>query len=302
MSNTKSDFQNKDSISEKLSRATGKIQFNMTNDYMFRAVLQSNEKVLRGFLCALLHLKAEDIKSVRITNPIKLGSAIDNKTFILDVEVMLNEERNVNLEMQVVNLNNWQERSLLYLCRSFDNLNRGQEYVEVMPAIHISILAFDPFPDFPEFYARYRVMNQKNFNIYSSKFALNVLSLIHTDIATNEDKNWKLDKWAKLFNSKSWEEMHMIAEKDSDFIALSEEILKNNADETIRQQCLMREARENEEKYMAQIQRDIKKLNSKVVELNTENDKLNSENNKLNSKINELLELLAENNIELPNK
>ena len=28
--------------------ATGKIPYNMTNDYMFRAVLQENETVLRG--------------------------------------------------------------------------------------------------------------------------------------------------------------------------------------------------------------------------------------------------------------
>jgi len=287
--------QKNDYISERLSNAKGAIQFNMTNDYMFRAVLQSNKKVLRGFLCSLLHLNAADIKSVEITNPIKLGSAIDNKTFILDIEVLLNNNRKVNLEMQVVNQHNWQERSLLYLCRSFDSLNKGQEYVEVMPTIHISIVAFDPFPDFPEFYARYRMMNKKNFNIYSSKFALNVLSLVHTDISTDEDRNWKLDKWAKLFTSKSWEEMHMLTEKDSDFIALSEEILKNNYDETIRQQCLMREARENEEKYVAQMEKDIKKLNS-------ENSKLNSRVTKLSSEIADLQKLLADNNIEIPDK
>ena len=28
------------------------IQYNMTNDYMFRYILQKNEKVLRGLVCA----------------------------------------------------------------------------------------------------------------------------------------------------------------------------------------------------------------------------------------------------------
>lgn len=36
--------------------ATGKIDYTMTNDYMFRAVLQENEKVLTGLICSLLHL------------------------------------------------------------------------------------------------------------------------------------------------------------------------------------------------------------------------------------------------------
>lgn len=38
-----------------LQEATGEIPYNMTNDYMFRAVLQSNNKVLCGLIRSLLH-------------------------------------------------------------------------------------------------------------------------------------------------------------------------------------------------------------------------------------------------------
>ena len=68
-SNLNIDFQN----------ATGNIPFNMTNDYMFRAVLQKNNKVLRGLICSLLHLKEEDVYSVTITNPIILGDALEDR-------------------------------------------------------------------------------------------------------------------------------------------------------------------------------------------------------------------------------
>ena len=40
------------------------IDYNMTNNYMFRYILQSNEKVLRGLICALLHLNPEEIKKL----------------------------------------------------------------------------------------------------------------------------------------------------------------------------------------------------------------------------------------------
>lgn len=63
--------------------ATGPIDYTLTNDYMFRAILQSNEKVLRGLIGALLHLKSEEIQIVEIKNPIELGKAINNKNFIL---------------------------------------------------------------------------------------------------------------------------------------------------------------------------------------------------------------------------
>ena len=41
------------SISDSFLTATGTIQYGMTNDYMFRAILQKNKKVLKGFICFL---------------------------------------------------------------------------------------------------------------------------------------------------------------------------------------------------------------------------------------------------------
>lgn len=52
-----------------LESATGEIPFGMTNDYMFRAVLQKNNKVLRGLVISLLQLQEEDVQSAEITNP-----------------------------------------------------------------------------------------------------------------------------------------------------------------------------------------------------------------------------------------
>lgn len=63
----------------------------MTNDYLFRAFLQRNNKALKGLIRSLLHLNPAAIESVEITNPIILGSAIDGKTFILDIRACIND-------------------------------------------------------------------------------------------------------------------------------------------------------------------------------------------------------------------
>ena len=55
-----------------LANASGKIPYNMTNDYMFRAVLQKNAKVLAGLVGSLLHLDPETL-DVEIANPIILA-------------------------------------------------------------------------------------------------------------------------------------------------------------------------------------------------------------------------------------
>ena len=76
-------------VHESYEIASGPIAYNMTNDYMFRAILQKNEFVLRGLIGALLHLDQADIKSVEITNPIILGEQIENKQFVLDINITL---------------------------------------------------------------------------------------------------------------------------------------------------------------------------------------------------------------------
>ncbi|MBO5259954.1 MAG: PD-(D/E)XK nuclease family transposase [Agathobacter sp.] len=86
--------------------ATGIIDFPLTNDYMFRAVLQNNQMVLKGLTASLLHLDPDTISSIEITNPIVLGESIDNKDFILDILLILNNSLILNLEMQISNEHN----------------------------------------------------------------------------------------------------------------------------------------------------------------------------------------------------
>ena len=143
------------SMNKSFNAASGPLTIPMTNDYLFRALLQQNNKVLKGLIGALLHLSLNEIISVEITNPVELGKSIDAKDFFLDIKVLLNNDTIINLEMQVVNEHNWPERSLSYLCRSFDGLNKGDNYLEVKPVIQISLLDFTLFSDHPEFYATY---------------------------------------------------------------------------------------------------------------------------------------------------
>ena len=92
-----------DTSSQLFETACGTIPYGMTNDYMFRAVLQANNKVLRGLICSLLHLTKKEVISVEITNPIILGDSIESKEIRLDIVVLLNNCTTINLEMQIAN-------------------------------------------------------------------------------------------------------------------------------------------------------------------------------------------------------
>ena len=221
--------------------ATGKIDYTLMNDYMFRAVLQENEIVLKGLISSLLHLPSGAIQSTTILNPIELGKAFNDKTFVLDVKVLLNDKSIINLEMQVANQDFWPNRSLSYLCSIFQNLESGDDYSQVKPAYHIGILDFSPFPDYPEFYATNQMMNVNQHYIYNDNFTLNVLDLNQIHLATEEDKAYEIDYWAKLFKAKTWEDLKMLAQKNDAFEETCETVYKLNQDENVRYLCEMRE-------------------------------------------------------------
>lgn len=235
-------------VSRSFENASGPIDYGFTNDYMFRIVLQQNNCVLKGLICSLLHLQPDDIISVEITNPILLGDNFDSKEFILDIDVTLNNAMLINLEMQVTNKQNWPERSLSYLCRRFDQLGKDQNYINCKPTIHIGFLDFTPFPECPEFYATYKLLNIKNRHLYSDKFTLCVVDLTHVELATDEDKAYGIHLWARLFKATTWEEIKMIAENNPVIIDACESLYRLNADEITRQRSRAREdaiAREN---------------------------------------------------------
>jgi predicted transposase/invertase (TIGR01784 family) len=281
--------------------AHGALPYKLTNDYLFRAMLQKNQRVLKALLCSLLHLEEKDIVSVKIENEIKLGETINEKTFFLDVVVTLNGNTIINLEMQVINEHNWPDRSLSYICRSYNNLEAGEDYMFVRPAVQIGILDFTLFPEYPEFYATYQFLNVKNHTLYSDKLRLSVLDLNQIKLATEEDKLYGLDTWAALFKSTTWEEIHMLAKDNEIITEVADTVYKLTEDKNIRMQCEAREdyyrrMRANERRYkqvneeladakaeLVDTKAALSNAESAITDLHSENAELHSENAELRS-------------------
>jgi predicted transposase/invertase (TIGR01784 family) len=227
---------------------SGKIIYNMTNDYMFRAVLQKNEKVLRGLIGAILGIDPNKI-TVKIANPVVLGENIDNKDFILDIKVLVNEQLRLNLEMQVLLKPFWNDRSLSYLCRTFnEDLEKGDTY-EIAPAIQVCFIDFSLHRNCPEFFATYMLQNVKNNKIYSDNFKLHVVELNQTHLATDEDKTHELDKWAALFKVQTWEELKAMAETNEYIAEAAQTMYVLSSDKQIIEQCRRRKEVEQEHNF-----------------------------------------------------
>jgi predicted nucleic acid-binding Zn-ribbon protein len=138
-----------------------------------------------------------------------------------------------------------------------------------------------------------------------------VVSLRQIELATNEDKAWKIDHWARLFKATTWEEIKMIAKKDPAFQEASETLYVMNSDEMIREQCQAREdyywlerSRKREyERVLSELETEKSRVSTLSSELNSANTKVSSlttENDTLHSKLTDLMQYITEHGIPLP--
>ena len=125
-----------------------------------------------------------------------------------------------------------------------------------------------------------------NHQIYSSKLRLSVLDLTHIELATEEDRFFHIDYWACLFKATTWEEIKMLAQKDSMIKEASDTILQLSQDEQIRLRC---EARADylywqkiEEEYKKELEKNYQKVLREKQQLADDIQKLENDNREKN--------------------
>lgn len=145
-----------------------------------------NEEVRRHFISDVLGIPLKDIKSVRLENSFLSKRSQKEKQCILDVRMLLNDARRINVELQIRRLAYWDKRGLYYLAKMYtDGLHSGQSYEQLKKCIVIDILDLleehSPIPDD----IRARIYAEENMDILRKwlKAAAHA-----TDIADFRDK------------------------------------------------------------------------------------------------------------------
>ena len=265
-----------------LNAATcGPMKYTLTNDFLSKYSLQNDLYALSGLLAALLNIDVENITALKILNPIEPGTSMSEKECILDIKLILNHEKIINVEIQSRFQDFWPERSITYLCRNFDQLKPGESYNLVKPCIHIGILTNSVFKkDDPryvdDFYSEYRLQHTLHHTDYSSKFVIKVLSLNQLENATDAERSTPngLYYWAKMFKASSWEELKMIAKDNPMMTSLVGTVMKLSAEEKVTQACEARRRYSNDiatyEEMISTREARVNELDAALAEKNIE--------------------------------
>ena len=222
-----------------------KITVKLTNNYAFQKIFK-NTKIVKGFLMALLNLKEYEIEKIEITDPFTLGENNEEKEGILDIKLVLNQNRKINIEMQNTYQDDWTERSLFYNCRMFtDGFQKGHPYGELPPCIHVGILNFNQMIS-PNYYHKFCLMDEKTKEIYSRKFQFHMLELKKLENVKEKQKRRPLYQWAKLIAAQTWEELEQESKGNKYMERALEEMIKISQDEKERYLYLREEMAESD--------------------------------------------------------
>ncbi len=182
-------------------------------DFCFKE-LMTNEKVLKGFLSAILKIKVEDIRETKITNPYLRKAHQEDKQGILDVRLQMNNSHEIDIEMQMSKLSVWPDRSLFYTSKMFiEQIEESDNYTVFRKCVNISILDFKLFDNIKKFYSIFHIREDETNILYTDRMEWHIIELpkLPKELKGNSPD---IELWAKFFNSEKEEEFKMIASKN----------------------------------------------------------------------------------------
>ena len=209
----------------------------LTSDYVFKRIFarEENNSMLKDFLEAILNIH---INKVEVKNPELTPNMADEKLGILDLNLDIDNERVVDVEMQVSNEHNIKERSSTYLSKlAAEQLKAKQNYKELKKIITINILKYN-YLERNSYHSiarmKYEDTNpiefvnmgyKKEEEEATSTFEMHFIELPKFK-EKNPDCNTKLEQWLWLIDGSKEEKVTMSAQENEEINKTVKELNK----------------------------------------------------------------------------
>lgn len=201
-------------MTQRVPNTSIKRKLNLKNDIIFKAFFsrKGNEKYLKDFLNSILKIEITDIKIQEEVNLEQLNTR--EKGGRLDIQATLNDGMIVNIEMQMKDLKNIEQRNDIYESKTVSrHFLRGEDYENAKEVVAIYILNYNLF-GFDEYILdTVKVLNNhrdyqvnsitKEYYIQLPKFR-----------KSNPDMNNKLNQWLAVIDDEDRGKIEMAKAKN----------------------------------------------------------------------------------------
>lgn len=218
-----------------------KTKFNLKNDIIFKAFFsrKGNEEFLIDFLEALLNIKIKEIKVKEEVNIEQLS--VEEKGGRLDLQAKLNDGIIVNIELQMKNHFNIEERTTFYSSKVISReTKRGSNYNDISKVIMINILGYNLL-EFEEYISETMIVLEKHRDyemLDGIKWYFIELPKFRKQ---NPDMNEKINQWLSFIDDWNMEAVKMAESKNDTLRKARKEMEYLTGDAAIRRMAELRE-------------------------------------------------------------
>ena len=222
-------------------------KYNLKNDIIFKAFFArpGNEIFLIDFLEALLKIKIEKIKIKEEVNLEQLS--VEEKGGRLDLQATLNDGIIVNIELQMNNNFNIEERTTLYSSKvNSRDAKRGTDYSEINKVIMINILGYNLL-DVEEYISETVIVLDKHRDYEVLKGIKWYFIELPKFRKKNPDMYDKIDQWICFIDDSNKEAVKMAESKNVVLKKARKELDYLTGDAAVRRMAELREKWEMDE-------------------------------------------------------
>lgn len=216
-------------------------EFNLKNDIIFTAFFarKGNEEFLIDFLQSILKI---EIKKIKIREEVNLEKlSVGEKGGRLDIQAELNEGTIVNIEMQMKNLHNIENRTTLYGAKVLAREEaRGKNYNDIKNVIMINILNYE-LTEFKEYVSETVVVLDKHREYEIIKGMKWYFIELPKFRKAHPNMDEKLNQWLAFIDDNDRGKIKMAEKKNKTLEKARKEITYLTGDEEIRRLAELRE-------------------------------------------------------------
>ena len=214
------------------------------NDVVFQSLFsKKNEYITKEFVGALLDKEIEKI----LINDIKelFREYPEDNLGILDLEVDVDDKEKVDIEIQLVQKEDFIERLLFYFSKLYTlQIKKGKSYKESKRIVLIAIIDFklEITKDIEKMLTKWKLRcDEKTEKILTDKIELDIIELGKVDKEYKRDIRNKKAQWMMFLNNPESKEVCKIMEENKGVKEAVVTIRKMSKDEKIRKLAELRE-------------------------------------------------------------
>ena len=214
------------------------------NDFVFQSLFnQNNEKITKAFVQALLD---EKIQKIVINDDKELfREKPEDKLGVLDLQLDINNKEKVDVEIQLIEREDFVERLLFYLSRLYQGqIKRGMDYSEAKRIVLIAILDYklDITKGIKEIETKWNLLEKNHPKLELTKLIeIRILELEKVKEYYRVNKKNKKVQWLMFLNEPNSKEVEEIMEENEEIKEAVIEVHKMSEDEKMQRLEFLKE-------------------------------------------------------------